>query len=218
MKVDRRVQGTVRDDDGAPVSGALVEMVSTNKQLKQWEQTVLLDVSDESGHYTINGIPPGDYYLGINIRSTPTKEYPYPSTYYPNTSEVRQAMQIGIVIGASVLDYDLRVPPRLPLVTLRGRIQNADGKPPRVEDHPQVRIKEPGLLGQIEQQPIKIDSEGRFQFDLCEGIKYSAFAFSGPLRSATYSAPIEFTPSAENNQLVLTLDKTSDEFRKLRPK
>jgi hypothetical protein len=217
MKVDRRVQGVVRDDNGVPVAGALVEMVSTNQQLKPWEQPVLLGVSDENGQYTINGIPPGDYYLGVNIKSTPTKEHPYPRTYYPGTPDLSQATQVGIVIGASVLDLDLRVPRRLSLVMIHGRIQNADGKPPMAQGHPQVRIKEPGLRGQTEQEIIKIDADGRFQFELCEGIRYSAFAFSGPVGSATYSAPIEFTPTTESDQLVLTLDKTSEEFRKLRP-
>ena len=115
MKVDRRVQGVVRDDNGARASGVLIEMVSTNQQLKQWERPVLLDVSDESGEYAINGIPPGNYYLGVNIRSTPTKEHPYPRTYYPGTPDLSQATQITIAIGASVLDRDLRVP----LPTLR---------------------------------------------------------------------------------------------------
>jgi hypothetical protein len=48
MEIDRRVQGVVRDDDGAPVSHVLVKIVSTNQHLKRWEQPVLLDVSDVS--------------------------------------------------------------------------------------------------------------------------------------------------------------------------
>jgi len=218
MKVDRRIEGNVRDDRGTPVSGALVEMVSTNEQLKRSEQPVLLDISDEDGHYTIDGIPPGDYYLGVNIKSTPTKEHPYASTYYPNTPNLREAVRISVVTRAAVQEFDLRVRNRLPLVTIRGRVQTADGRPPLPHDHPQIRIKGPGLYGQIEQETIKIDGEGRFQFQLCEGIKYSAFAFSGSMGSKSYSAPVEFTPTAENDRLVLTLDKSPEEFRELHPK
>jgi hypothetical protein len=218
MEIDRRVQGFVRDDDGAPVSGVLVQMVSTNQHLKRWEQPVLLGISDGNGNYTVDGIPPGDYYLGVNVGSTPTKKSPYASAYYPNTPDLRQAMPISITTGASVQNFDLRVPRKLSLVTIRGRIQTADGKPPLLQDHPQVRIKEPGLYGQIEQETIEVNAEGQFQFDLCEGIRYSAFAFSGPTRLLRYSGPVEFTPSKENDQLVLTLDKTPEEFRKLRPK
>jgi hypothetical protein len=217
MTVDRRVQGIVRDENGDPVSGALVEMVSDNKQLKRWERPVLLDESDENGHYTIDGIPPGDYYLGVNISSTPTKEHPYPRTYYPNTPDLRQAMRISFVIGASVQDFDLRVPPKLALVTLHGRIQNIEGKAPPLQDHPQVRIKESDGFGRIEQETIKVDADGRFEFQPCEGIEYSAFAFAGPMRSQIDSAPVKFTPTTENDQLVLTLDTTTEEFlRKLR--
>jgi hypothetical protein len=80
-----------------------------------------------------------------------------------------------------------------------------------------VRIKEPGLYGQIEQETVKIDADGQFEFELCQGIKYTAFAFAGPMRSAVYSAPVEFTPTKVDDGLVLTLDQTSEEFSKLRP-
>jgi hypothetical protein len=183
MTVDRRVEGYVRDDRGVPVSDVLVEMVSADQNLKRSDQPILLDISDEGGHYTIAAIPPGDYYLGVNIKSTPTREQPYPSTYYPNTPNLREAVRIDVVTGAAVQEFDLRIPNRLPLVTIRGKVQTTDGKPPLQKDHPQVRIKEPGLHGQIEQEPIKIDAEGRFHFELCQGIKYSAFAFSGSIGS-----------------------------------
>jgi hypothetical protein len=78
MKVDRRVEGTVRDSDGLPVSGVLVEMASTDSKIERWMQPAIPGISDESGHYAIDGIPPGEYYLGVNILSTPTKEQPYP--------------------------------------------------------------------------------------------------------------------------------------------
>jgi hypothetical protein len=114
-----------------------------------------------------------------------------------------------------VHQLDLRAPSRLALVTIKGRIQTADGKPPLPQDHPQVRIKEPGLQGQIEPTSIRIEADGSFQFELCEGIRYSAFAFSGNIGSPAYSAPIEFTPTSENNRLLLILDKTPAEFRLL---
>jgi len=105
MMTDRRVQGSVRFDSGAPASGALVEMVSAD--LGQEVPTVRLDVSDEAGHYTIDEIPPGDYYLGVNIRSAPVKEHPYPRTFYPNTPDVRRAVKISVGVGEGVQNFDL---------------------------------------------------------------------------------------------------------------
>jgi len=133
-----------------------------------------------------------------------------------NTADASQALRIGFGIGASVQQRDLTAPSKLALVTMQGRIVNSDGTPPRADDHPQVRIKEPGLFGQIEEESINIDAEGRFQFDLCEGIRYSAYAFAGPMRTQTYSPPVEFVPAQENSRLVLTLGLTSEEFQKAR--
>jgi hypothetical protein len=88
-----------------------------------------------------------------------------------------------------------------------------------LKDHPQVRIKESDGFGQIEQEAINVDADRRFEFQLCEGIKYSAFAFAGPTPSQINSTPVRFTPTKEYDQLVLTLDTTAEEFlRRMRAK
>jgi hypothetical protein len=50
MKVDRRVQGFVRDTQSAPVVGALVEMKPVDPKTKQWQRPILLDVSADDGN------------------------------------------------------------------------------------------------------------------------------------------------------------------------
>jgi hypothetical protein len=216
MKVDRRVEGIVRDGNGDPVANALVQMGPTKHGLKVWERPVLLDVSREDGRYAIDGIPPGEFYLGVNIENAPTKESPYPVTYYPGTPDVGLATRIHFVPGASVQDFGLTVSGKLPLIEIHGRIVDLNGNPPPPDSHPQVRIKEPDLSGQIERRSIDVDSQGRFTFQLCEGVRYSAFAFWGPVLKQISSAPIAFTPTAENDSLTLVVDKTTDEFLKLR--
>lgn len=216
MKVDRRVQGVIVGRNGDPASGTLVQMISTKTGLKPWERPILLGTSDNTGRYTIDGIPPGEYYLGVNIGNAPTKEYPYPSTYYPGTGDVGEATRIIVDAGVSVRDFDFRVPGKLPLIKIRGRILDANGNPPPAGTHPQVRFKEPDLSGQIEQEVIQVDADGRFTFELCAGVQYSVFAFAGPAREPISSAPVTFTPTEGNSDLVLILDKTVEEFMKLR--
>lgn len=213
MQVDRRVVGTVRSKDGAPIPDAIVQMVPVKPGSERWENPVLLSFSDENGLYAIDGIPPGDYYLGINIGSTPTKEYPFPPTYYPNTRNVAEAIPLSISVGAAVRNFDLIAPPKLKVILVRGIITDATGQPP--QNRPQVRIKEPGLYGQIETNSLAIDSEGRFTIELCEGVRYSAFAFGGFPKDTVYSEPVEFT--AGETELHFVLNKTAEEFRQLRP-
>jgi hypothetical protein len=214
MEIDRRVQGTVRDASGSAVPGVMMEMILTQPDLERWEQPILLDLSDEMGHYVIHGIPPGEYYLGVSINSTPTKENPYPPNYYPNTSDVKSAARIRFDQDSSFQEFDFRVPHKLSVITVHGRVLGADGTLLRPADRPQVRIKEPGLEGQIETSPIVVDSEGRFEIELCEGVSYSAFALSGSMRAQKHSAPVAFT-ARENEPLVLTVDKTNEEVLEL---
>ena len=214
MKVDRRVAGSVRSNDGEPAAGALVEMVPTNPSSKPWEDPILLDVSDQNGFYAIDGIPPGEYYLGINISHTPTKEHPYAPTYYSNSPAKGGAIPVQISMRAAVYNYDLIAPTKLKVIHVRGRITDASGLPP--QNHPEVRIKEPGLYRQIETEPVAVDSQGRFEVDLCEGVRYSAFAFSGLPKEDAYSEPIEFT--ANDTELRFVLNKTQKEFQQLRRK
>lgn len=211
MKVDRRVAGIVRSRDGEPVAGALVEMVPTKPRSERWQNPVLLDVSDKNGLYAIDSIPPGEYYLGINISHTPTKEHPYAPNYYPNTPDKGGAAPVPISIGAAVHSYDLTAPPKLKVVSVRGRIADASGAPPL--DGPQVRVMEPGLYGQIDPLPLAVDAEGRFQIDLCEGVRYSAYAFSGFSKGTVYSEPIEFT--AGDTELRFVLNKNQQEFNNI---
>ncbi len=210
MKVDRRIEGTVHSEAGELVAGALVEMVPTKLPSNSWEKPILLAMSNETGHYAIDGIPPGDYYLGIDIARTPTKEYPYPPTYYPNTRDRGSSIPIKVSTAASVRSYDLVVPPKLKVIRVRGAITDASGLP---ANRPQVRIKEPGLEGQIETEQITVDAQGRFEVELCEGVRYSAFAFSGSLKDARYSQPVEFV--AGDNELRLVLNKSPQEFDQL---
>jgi hypothetical protein len=158
----------------------MVEMMPVKRKAKRWQEPSLLTLTDEQGRYAIDGIPPGDYYLGINIKSTPTKQRAYAATYYPNTPDIAQALQIAFAPGPLTYDLDLRLPGKLRLVTIQGRVLNPDGTPPRGEDYPRIAIQEPGLSGQIEGREIAIDAEGRFEFELCEGVSYSAYAEDVP--------------------------------------
>ncbi len=208
MSVDRRIQGVIRDSLGMPAPGALVEMIPAQPGAGHLNQPILLGVSDDEGRYEINAVPPGEYFLGTNVKSTPTKYHPYPRVFYPGVSDSKEAIVVIVGQAAATRDYDLRVPGKLPLIEIQGRILKADGNPPSPEDRAEVMFKEPGLNGQIEELPIRIDSDGRFQFELCEGVAYSAFAFAGS-QINIYSTPLEFLASKENRVLTFILSKAA---------
>src|SRR5687767_13030521 len=51
------VEGTVIDDSVNPVAGALVALTTTTGQIQ--------GMSDASGHFVLNGVPPGTYSLYV---------------------------------------------------------------------------------------------------------------------------------------------------------
>jgi hypothetical protein len=214
MKVDRRIQGVVRDERGAAVSGAAVELIPTQVEPDSKYLFTLDSVSDDDGRYRIDGIPPGEYYLGTSIESMPTKEYPFPRVYFPGVKNRNEAVIISIGENPVVHEYDLHIPGKLPLVEIHGRIVNADGNPPTPGDHVRIRFTEPGSLDEIGNQEIEVDAEGRFRLALCEGVIYGAYAFGGPAGKSKYSARIEFVASKDNPGLEFVLTKSYDEFFK----
>ena len=211
MHVDRRIEGYVRNKDGTPASGAQVEAVSTKKQ-QSGDYIHKMTSTDENGHYLLDGMLPGDYYLGINLRTILDEDHPFPRIYYPGTADVREAISVNIVIGATVQKIDLQIPHKLNLITMHGRILNADGKSPLPKDKPHIRITQPGIEDFITIW-VEIDTDGRFQFELCEGIPYSGIVISGYPDHTHRSAPAEFTPSKENNQLAFILDRTIEPYK-----
>ncbi len=54
-----KVTGTVKDPDGATVSGAAVSLLHTN------QATVRATVTDAEGHFVLENIPPGSYQLNV---------------------------------------------------------------------------------------------------------------------------------------------------------
>jgi hypothetical protein len=219
LEIERKVEGIVRNAYGEPVEGAHIEMSPIGDGPKGWDwpNPVLPDDTDKDGKYKIEHLPHGKFYLGVNLTKVPTKESPYPSTYYPNALDKVKAIAIAVPETASVQNLDIVIPYRLPVVEIEGRLVKKDGSPLSSKQKPAVLITDPHLSGgAFLDGPIKVDEEGRFAYELCEGGAYSIYALYQDGDAHFYSAPIQFTPTQKNHIIVLTLDKSLAEFEALR--
>ena len=61
---------------------------------------------DEKGGFDLWPLPPGDYYVGVNITSSADTESPFPPTYYPGVTEKAAAGIVHVVEG-DVKDIEL---------------------------------------------------------------------------------------------------------------
>jgi hypothetical protein len=57
------------------------------------------DLIDSNGRFDLWPLPPGDYYVGVNIGSSPSLGTPFPATYYPGVTNPRSAKIIHISEG-----------------------------------------------------------------------------------------------------------------------
>jgi hypothetical protein len=57
------------------------------------------DIVDDDNRFRLWPLPPGDYYVGININSSPSADSPFPPTYYPGVTNQSDAAVIHIAEG-----------------------------------------------------------------------------------------------------------------------
>ena len=108
--VASEVSGTVRDKDGRGVAGALVVFVPVPQQF--WAPVSRRFGrlrTDASGHYSVRGLPPGDY------RAAASLELDDRDAYRPDITRAVGEAGVGVsleTLATRVLDLSLtRIPP-----------------------------------------------------------------------------------------------------------
>jgi hypothetical protein len=57
------------------------------------------DFTGDKGEFDLWPLPPGDYYVGVNINSSPKADTPFPPTYYPGVTSRLSAKIIHVGLG-----------------------------------------------------------------------------------------------------------------------
>jgi hypothetical protein len=93
-----RIQGHLALPEGLKLK--LVEVVAIPIHLQHLNQfSGQWDLTDEDNNFTIWPLPPGDYYVGVNIGSSPKVEAPFPPTYYPGVTNQNAARVVRLKEG-----------------------------------------------------------------------------------------------------------------------
>jgi hypothetical protein len=120
------VTGVVKDASGEPLAGAYVQLLrsSYNASGQRAIQAAGGDRTNDRGEYRVYWITPGRYYVAVSGaapgRSVPAPggvgsvneivERRYPTSYYPGTTDVRQATVVEVAPGAELTTVDIVVP------------------------------------------------------------------------------------------------------------
>jgi hypothetical protein len=102
LEYNGTIEGRAVDDHRNPATGAAVSLLdaTTNDE-------VSLAWTGADGEFSLNGIAPGDYVLGLNVGPLPDVNRPYAATFYPSEPRREFAQKIHLEPGQQIRLADI---------------------------------------------------------------------------------------------------------------
>ncbi|HWB97257.1 MAG TPA: hypothetical protein VG672_11155 [Bryobacteraceae bacterium] len=203
-----RINGRVMKNDGLPAARVYVEVRSTDGRSDSGAMT------GPDGRYELRIIRPGQYYLGVNLNHSPTRETPYPRWFYPGTADPAAAAKIDFSGKPAAQTCDLILPDRQPERIIEGIVLQANGTP-----RPRAVVNASDDSQSFVDQAIA-DPAGRFILRLFAGLPYRLLAvWPGDTPADAFSSkPIDLRPDSQPLTLRITLTEPGNallnEYRK----
>ncbi len=166
---DGEISGTITDDSGIVAEDIEPILIPVDAPIDVYEYAKLKDFAT----FRFSFVPPGRYYLGINLRGGPSLMSPYPEFYYPGVSERAKAKIITVAEGQKITNLRLPRPMRLGERMLEGVAVWPNGKPYTQECG--IQIANP-RTGYREGNCVFPDEQGRFKIKAIEGQTYNLSA------------------------------------------
>jgi hypothetical protein len=126
-----RVAGRVVDRLGDPVQGAMVTLMPSSYTNKAEFPNAWLrmQASSADGSFTFEGLPAGEYHVGVNVQFGPLLPSPYPPTWAPGVSDRASASGVRISEGQRSSGVVIALGARLQEITIEGLAVAPDGTP-----------------------------------------------------------------------------------------
>lgn len=167
--------------------------------------------TDENGRFDIWPIPPGDYYVGLNITSSPTPNSPYAPTYYPGVTDKKAARVVHIDEGETKY---IKFP--LPDFAQKRVVHfvaiGLDGKPLRKVRVQWEDLQHPGDA--INTVDVDLDANGSGAMNVYSGFTYHLHASYVWLYRTTWCAEPVLVPAGSepvNVRFVMDRSDSMDE-------
>lgn len=117
------IDGILIDENFEPVKNAFIELHFYQPNPKfSFFSYFKLAKTDAAGYYAFRELPPGNYFIGINLGRSPSFDNPYRRTFFPGTPEFSKAQIIGVGQGQRLTIPGFLIPPRLKTVKITGKI------------------------------------------------------------------------------------------------
>jgi hypothetical protein len=183
---DGAVSGKVTDTDGRPVPGVNVDIVAAGVPEEEQHGRRWLSKSDVNGRYEIRHIPPGKYFVGINIADV--WGVGYEASYYPGVTDSKNAKVFSFVEGRKFRNYDFMVPRVTARRTISGvaRLTNTKNAAGALVALESSRDSKPRW-----DLAVRTDEQGRFSIKEHDGyIVWVHVSFTGPDGRKKHAEPV----------------------------
>jgi hypothetical protein len=120
------------------------------------------------GSFALRTVPPGNYYLFVDVRSPEGRTQRF---YYPGVANTNSATTIRVGLGEHVDGQDLRLPMEIETRTIEGSVLWPDGSVPQ-RAVVRLRCPEGGASGVEGEPAVRTDARGRFQLQGTAGGRY----------------------------------------------
>ncbi len=130
---DTAITGKVIDEDGKPVEGVKVNLISADWQ-EETEDSGILSyktrdcVSGKDGQYVFENVAAGRYLIGVSVIN-PNPRFPFQKTFYPNTSDIKKAKPVEVVLGRKAGLFELRLGKKVETHSIQGVVLWPDETP-----------------------------------------------------------------------------------------
>jgi hypothetical protein len=197
---DSSISGRILDPSGEPIANICVDLVPAsgppNRPFK------IDDCTKQDGRYQLKQVPPGDYIIVVNRGKKPSASEPYPRSFYPGVVIRNRATVVTMSQGAKLEGYDIRIPRKLPTITLRGMVSYSDGKPvarERVSFRADPGNPNPGIDRDAD---TVTDDQGRFSITIIQ-------RSTGSLVGSTYISESKFPDCPEIKRLLAAKQRSA---------
>lgn len=194
-----RIRGHVAWPPG--MESRSIEVVAIPTHLRKLNQfSGKWNFTDENDRFDLWPLPPGDYFVGININSSPKPDAPFPPTYYPGVTSRDAASIVHVGQGeARELELPLREvaePRRVDFVAI-----GLDGKPMRKIYIQLEDLRHPGDTASYVN--VDLDALGRGMLTVYAGYSYHLHGS----QSDQCSKPVVITAGTRSVRVRFVMDR-----------
>jgi hypothetical protein len=207
VQVNGVIRGRLFDSNGRPagqgIEVSLLRADSVTKLRSDFVRTS--EFTEKDGTYEFKGLPPGKYILGFI--GPPSWRSPYMDVYYATAFKTADAQVLTLGEGQKLSDINLRLPPPLNMISVRGVVLDRTGKP-AADASIDILDLETGDGVDTPPESWHTSSNGSFAIRVPKGRKYSVTAVKDRFdENGRKSESIVITADDRLAQITLKLTK-----------